>query len=92
VNLIWFRLVLEQSILPLPTASSQMIPAKLHRGLTELQSINLLIGPDPSPPRQVIASRLLAVADVEVDDSTGRNTAAGRALVAAGIEKSEENK
>src|ERR1035438_4335239 len=26
-----------------------MIPAKLHRGLTELQSINLLIGPDPSP-------------------------------------------
>ncbi len=45
----------------------------------------------------MIAGRLLAVADVEVevDDSTGRNTAAGRALfavVAAGIEKSEENK
>jgi len=26
-----------------------MIPAKTSRGLTELQSINLLIGPDPSP-------------------------------------------
>jgi hypothetical protein len=50
---------------------------------------------ETSGAHQVIAGRLLAVADVEVDDSTGRNTAAGRALfavVAAGIEKSEENK
>jgi hypothetical protein len=58
-----------------------MIPAKLHRGLTELQSINLLIGPDPSPEGEGFT---------DPPSGTLKNSRAAKAALVSPHEKLEE--